>query len=557
MVFPINEFEQYIDGTILERGLSYFEGGLIEEPQHSGGAYHFKVNGTEPYEVYLKLKKHTVIEHSCTCPFDYGPVCKHEAAALFYLQQEPLKIEVKKKKPKKKRKTLDDKVDDLLKELDQEELAGFIKQLTVEDTSLRRRLLASFAHLIEKQSITLYSKQIKAIISGAKRGGYVDYYGARKLGNAVFMIGQQAQDHLEAGNMETAYYMGFAILNEMVKALGFVDDSNGDIGINIDLAENLLGHLSQREDIEEDLRKIFYRECLKAFEEKRFGGWDWHLSPLYWASSLSRSDAEARHVLNILKEQNFGDYHKDEAQAIQFNLITQLDGHEKAQEFLLDNLDNQQFRRLYLNLLIEAGNFEKAKQVAHEGIKQDLKIGYTGLVNDWKEYLLQIAQKEEDVENVIKYARELLTSVNRDWMQYYRILKSCFAETDWETYLNDFIKNLKVNWNTMDLMTGIYVEESRWEELFKLLTKYSGIEYLRHYEKYLLPTYSNEIALFYEAQTERYLEANVGRSHYRKAAKYIRWIKKLGELQIAHDLVKRMVQKYSNRPALLEEFEKI
>lgn len=57
----------------------------------------------------------------CDCPYDLGPVCKHVTAALFYLQQDTLDISVKSKsgkaKPVKARKTLDDKVDDVLKEL--------------------------------------------------------------------------------------------------------------------------------------------------------------------------------------------------------------------------------------------------------------------------------------------------------------------------------------------------------------------------------------------------------------------------------------------------------
>ena len=91
MKIPLSEFEQHVDETILKRGLKYFKGGLVREPDElSSGEFEFIVRGTEEYTVRMRLKDNVLVDQVCSCPYDLGPVCKHVAACLFFLQQEEL-----------------------------------------------------------------------------------------------------------------------------------------------------------------------------------------------------------------------------------------------------------------------------------------------------------------------------------------------------------------------------------------------------------------------------------------------------------------------------------
>src|SRR5690554_472155 len=104
MQIPLDEFEQIIDDVILKRGLSYFNNGsVLNFLEISTEEYEAVVSGSEEYTVALKISNNTITEHYCDCPYDYGPVCKHIAAAIFYLMQEELQLnEAKPKKPRKK-----------------------------------------------------------------------------------------------------------------------------------------------------------------------------------------------------------------------------------------------------------------------------------------------------------------------------------------------------------------------------------------------------------------------------------------------------------------------
>lgn len=56
MQIPLTQFEQYIDETILKRGLQYFKKGHVHEPEEiSPGVYEAIVEGSEDYTVQLTL----------------------------------------------------------------------------------------------------------------------------------------------------------------------------------------------------------------------------------------------------------------------------------------------------------------------------------------------------------------------------------------------------------------------------------------------------------------------------------------------------------------------
>lgn len=40
----------------------------------------------------FRVSDNTIVEHLCNCPYDYGPVCKHLVAVIFYLEQDCLII---------------------------------------------------------------------------------------------------------------------------------------------------------------------------------------------------------------------------------------------------------------------------------------------------------------------------------------------------------------------------------------------------------------------------------------------------------------------------------
>jgi uncharacterized Zn finger protein len=230
MKIPLNEFEIHVDEDILKRGLQYFKKGYVTAVDElSAGEYEATVEGSESYTVHMEVKNGVMNGCYCTCPYDWGPICKHEVAVMFYLQQEELGIASNpqktakrtrakassviissgsEKKPKKK--TIQEKVNEILNMLPVDELKGYIGACCDNDKSFRDMFLAKYVYLIQPVSKEMYAKQIQAIVrSAAGKFGFLDYSAARKVGKLVYELSQLAEHKIENNNYREAMYMGW------------------------------------------------------------------------------------------------------------------------------------------------------------------------------------------------------------------------------------------------------------------------------------------------------------------------------------------------------------
>lgn len=86
MTAHFDEFEEEMTSRSLERAYDYVDehriGGLEEV---SAGLFHAEVNGSELYDVDIRLRGNDIVFASCTCPYDYDGYCKHIGAVLLTL----------------------------------------------------------------------------------------------------------------------------------------------------------------------------------------------------------------------------------------------------------------------------------------------------------------------------------------------------------------------------------------------------------------------------------------------------------------------------------------
>lgn len=84
----LKDFEKTVEPQIVNRGFRYFENEAIAEiEQVEKGEFCATVTGSEDYAVFVKIDKDLTIEsHSCDCPYDWGTVCKHEVAVLYFIR---------------------------------------------------------------------------------------------------------------------------------------------------------------------------------------------------------------------------------------------------------------------------------------------------------------------------------------------------------------------------------------------------------------------------------------------------------------------------------------
>lgn len=568
MNFPLSEFELYIDETILQRGYNYFEKGLVAKVEEVFPAkFEANVLGSEVYHVQLTIDNGTVKSQLCDCPYDMGPVCKHVVAVLFHIQQDELDLAAT-PKPKKKKKprgrSVMKQVEDVLNTLSHDELKEYVEQLAKDDVTFRRSLLSHFAHLNKNESMTLYTQQVKDILrKAAGRDGFIYWDAARKVGKEVNGLLSTAYEHAEKGNFRTAMLIAFAIMEQMTDALQYADDSNADIGGSIDAAFSLVRDLASDELPEAD-RSGLFDLALTAYENRIFNGWDWDLGMLELGSELISTDEDTQRLSALLdmalRDEN--DFWADQAQNIKLKLIRKSEGDDAAKKFMDVNLENPLMRKEAIELAIREKDFDRATLLAEKGIELDLKP-WPGRVWDWYHILMTIAQMQNNTEKVVEYAQLLYLNSNRDTRPYYAILKENVKEQEWVAFVDGLISELeRSGWFSRLRVPEILVDQQRWAQLMEwlktnLANGSIGLRTVADLEKHLAHLYSEELSSLYHQGIVDLLKTNVGRKYYVEACRYIRRMKKLGATEQVGQLIWHLRQTYPQRPALMQELNRV
>jgi len=565
MKIPLQNFEQYIDETILKRGYQYFKKGMVDEPvEISHGEYEANVNGTDLYTVRLAIKNGFISEYVCSCPYDLGPVCKHVVAVIFHLQQNEIEVYEKPKKKSgegktvPKKKTVTEQVDVILEKVSHEQLKDFIKERCQKDKLFRQLFIANFAFLVIPESKSLYVQQVRGILASYEdRNGFIGYSGSRSVGIAVYELLQQAQKFIDTPHYITSFHIACAVLEEMTKALQFAEDSNGDIGGCIDGAIDVMAAIVYG-PVEEKFRIQFFDYFVNAFRKEFFRGWDWHMKMTDLASQLVVSKDEAKVVHSLLDkiEQSDSGWNVTQAQTTRLALIGKIEGAEKAKQFLIEHISNPDFRKIAIEDALSLKDYMAVILLAEEGLKISLPKNQN-LIDDWNSFLLKAYTGKNDDENIIKYARTLLMNSYREKEKYYYLLKSKIKKENWVAFvdqiINDTIKSKKrVDYN---FIAQIYIWEKRWDKLFNYVKLNLNLSNLDTYGKYLINDYANELAEFYQTAIFRYLELNVGRNFYQNACRYLRKLIKMGYRDKVDYIIPELKKMYPQRKALMEELE--
>ena len=87
MLFTLDNFEHSVEAKIVERGLKYFKDDDVKKLEKVGeNEYSASVFGTYKYDVFVRLDGKIIAEYQCSCPFDWGNICKHQVAVFYKLR---------------------------------------------------------------------------------------------------------------------------------------------------------------------------------------------------------------------------------------------------------------------------------------------------------------------------------------------------------------------------------------------------------------------------------------------------------------------------------------
>ena len=235
-----------------ERGTNYYHDGAILEPirQEMELRALCEGSGYEPYQVSVKLAKSGIAETSCTCPYDYGGICKHIVALLLAYVHEPRSF-----------RSIPP-LTALLAGLSQEELIALIGEMIKREPELLSLVELSVATEQARQGkpldVAAYRRQVRRALQ---------HESPHMVEKELRSLRELAASLNEAGDWLNAGAVYHAILDATVR--GYDDmlreiDEDGDIAVLIDEFAVGLGQCLKKSKAHDQTRQAWLEALFEA-----------------------------------------------------------------------------------------------------------------------------------------------------------------------------------------------------------------------------------------------------------------------------------------------------
>ncbi|MBK9746027.1 MAG: SWIM zinc finger family protein [Chloroflexi bacterium] len=563
MSLTFANFKQVIPTQILTRGREYLRQGQILDLSFDEEEliWEAQVEGTDLYDVRIELVPNGSLNANCTCPYELGDQCKHVAAVLYAIEDAfPDQLGTRPRKKPAKRQTRHDKLRQRLEKTSREQLISILLELTQSDRELLNQLLI---HLDPGDSKPMdYRRVVKdALRAGRGEYGFLDYTGSNRAGRKLGELLHQAEQWRAAGDFDRAIGVYQAVIDETVPTMAHADDSSGILGDCIGLALESLAESVAAQGGHERENLLTY--CLERARRKEFHNWDWGWDLLAIAEKLVSTPPQRTLFTSALdglqaeisKPSDGGfisDYGLEQVALFRLALIDRFDGPEAARKFLSAHVHLDRVRMELIDRCIKAGELEEAMRQIQTGIASSNQRHVWGLTNQYQALRVKLLQQTGDKTGVIEGARALW--LDRGAEEDFELLHSMVPSAEWLAFVEELVKATR----RPEQLAWLYARENRWDDLLTLVkTDRQGDWLIDPYRAQLESRFPAEVAELYEKVVGGILVSATGRGGYRQAVAYLHQMKKIGQAARAEALAGRIRTQYANRPALLDELNKL
>lgn len=562
----LSDFKRHIDAKIREQGLAYFKAGKVTYVEDLGdGIYEMIVEDPDAHTVNLALVGEVVTRYECDCIDDGGPVCKHIAAALYYLRKN---IFASGKSYSGTRQfalngePIIGQVEKILDALSHEELKVYIDELCMNDSKFKELFLTKHIHLLHPESKVFYSKKLQALINSFKnKQGKIDNEACKRLVDEVDKITEEASRAVEKGQFRKPMFIAIAVIEEIVGLMwkGYFEeliDVAGPIYTSLEILDELVV-----QDINETQHDELFDNLLALYEIEELRGYGFDLQLIESAVKLAGTSREKELLMSALYKvgSNRKNYGYANSQELMLKLIEVTECEATVDFFIEDNISFPLFREKSIEKARIKKDYVKVEELAKEGIAIDENID-PRQADKWRNYLLEAYYNTGNVKNAIQLAHDLLIySEEYSSLSYcHKVLKSFVPEDQWQYCLSNLVDDIieKNHGVDYDRIEQIYIWDSNWDKLYELLNENASLERVLKAEDYLKDTHSEKMIILYKKLIIEYLDHNVGLEHYKNIDRYIFKMRWLGSPNDTTEFIQELKLLYPKRKELHKILDK-
>lgn len=553
----IYDFENHINQNILDRGFNYYNDGNIKKVyKQRNNKYVFYIEGGDDYEVSVEIGDHGDILNSyCDCPYDLGPICKHEVAAyfkLFEMLDQENDIETAPSKANKR-----DTIYHVLINLSKQELINIIVDVTTNDDILKNSLLIQYGKGDGQQALVACQEIIDSIaIKYTGREGFITYRNTWRFVSELEGIVEKVRN---MENVQIAVDIALLLLEEAIDAFSYADDSNGDIGSLITETLELIEEIVSRDVVISNHKMEIFEKLLAQTDNEVFDGWLEYKIDLLSICFDFVDDENCREQLinkieSMIEEDSNDDYLQygnEKLLQLLFQLVEDYGTQAEAEQFIHEHLQYSSFREKLLNKYLQDKNYEKVIELAKEGEKQDQDS--LRPLSKWKKSrykaLKSLSRKEE--QRIL--AKELFLAGDFD---YYQELKE-LATNNLDEFYTDLKLELKKGkgWYTTRLFLNLIEKENDLEEILEFVK--SNPRYIEDYAEKLVNHFEEDAIEIYKKYIEAAASASSNRRDYQRVCQKLKGYKKIAGKQRQVEFKKELKALYRRRPAFIDELGRV
>lgn len=554
-----------------ERGLGYYRGGAILEPIRQGMELRAYCEGSEyePYQLSATLTKTGIKSTSCTCPYDWGGLCKHLVALLLTYVHKPDAFRVIAP------------LEELLAGRSKEELIAMISEMVKREPELMSVVeLTAATQSAKPIDVETYRRQVRQALRREN---------PRAIEKELQALRDAAARLAKAGDWRNAGAVYHALLAEAVRCYDEevqMMDEDGDIAVIIDDFAQGVSQCLKQGQADSATRQVWLETLLEAqLADIKMGGIDFASSGYEailknatdeeWAwieerlrTEISKRSGWARESLvRFLAEGHKRRGRKDDATA----LIHEM-GTPEQRAFLLVKerkideavaLARKHFIELpglmirFADTLMAAGAKDEAVRLITEGAeKKDAHWGYA-------EWLVKHHRKRSDLREALKWQQQIFAQHSS--LETFKPLRQLGEKVgQWEQIRADALKALEHQKN-FALLIAIALEEGDVLRALEFLPKmksewgWTPHDYKLRVAEAAEKDHPQVSISFYKEMAEQAIERK-HRSAYQEAIERLKRIKTLYERQKASSewdsYIQSLRTKHERLKALQEELRK-
>ena len=569
MKLTIDYIQEKSSARSFIRGEEYYEMGSVKKLTCKDSVFSAVVSGTNYYNVKVICKDEGFL-FNCSCPYDFGGICKHSVAVGLAIVNGDYQ-EVRPTKNKAKRSNT---IEELLQMATAGEAKTFLKKILEKSdvyvdefeaylkgqTGVEKRLNISeirdeLIAALENFDLENYQR----FYDNDNDYGYyreeweVLYDGAREeLEEIMDIYLDDSMAKLERGNIIDAFKIMLAcyeaismfdvtkINDELEIFDSIVNECFEYWGKTFDTYEKELSKIEIQPDAGFRMIDIFF-DRTKQTESEDFYSIDM-FQPVFLQLITNKEVAEK--CLTALKKYGYDDEDSDE---IQLKIASFL-GNEKEWEAMADkyHADNPNIARQLLDYYKKKNATEKYLKIA--------KTAFRGWPNEFDEeiysYLKSKPKSDFQADVLIHY------TIRTESINLFKELKKQFGDEKILKLLNE----LKSYYAKDSFYISVLTELQDYKTILEYLEEHINSPYIDFMVKPIINIYPQQCFELIKKKTENFLKENIGRKYYQDAVGWLRLL-----MDIRDDSVKSMVnnfiftlrEKYYNRPALKDEMRKM